>query len=843
MRISPEYRPCVFIVLLLAVFVQVKHAAVAEQPEALPTIAEKTDDLQEFTGFFRFWWDDRKGRVWLEIAELGKEFLYVNALSTGLGSNPVGLDRGQLGQDRLVRFERIGPKILLQQRNLRYRARTENAAERRAVEDSFAQSVLWGGEVAAESDGKVLVDITGFLLRDAHGAARRLKVRGQNDFRLDVSRSAVYLPQTKSFPKNTEFDVILTFESSNPGPLVVETTPTPQAVTLRQHHSFVLLPDDHYQPRPFDPRAPSFAVSFADYSMPIDEPLVQRWIARHRLQKQDPTKAVSPPVEPIVYYVDPGAPEPVRSALIDGARWWNEAFTAAGFEDAFRVEVLPVDADPLDVRYNVIMWVHRSTRGWSYGNSVIDPRTGEILKGHVTLGSLRVRQDLLLMDGLDPPRGTRNSGFAEPCNCCSPELAAAELALANLDPGTDSVDVALARIRQLSAHEVGHTLGFAHNFAASTYKRASVMDYPAPLVRITAEGELDLSDAYDEGIGEWDKFAVKYAYSEFPGQANEQKQLGRLIQESIAAGQLFLSDADARPAGAAHPLANLWDNGADPIEGLDEVLRIRSIALERFGRRNIERGAPLAGLESTLVPLYLHHRYQVDATAKLIGGAYYNYAVAGDGQKPLEWVDEEQQRKALDALLRCLEPAQLVIPDRILRDLAPQPFGLRSRELFPKRTAMIFDPAAAAEVAARMVVGNLLQRQRAARLITPQRPRGNFDFNTVLNRLVKATWHSASPTASAEATAQRVGQRVVLDELIGLAGDSGAAGDVRALATRCLQQLQKQLKKEKKSRRDRLRHAHRQLAIAQIDRFLNRPHRTAVPAQQPAAPPGSPIGN
>jgi len=829
-------------VLWLLVFCRLESAQAAETPDKLPTIAEKTAGMQEFAGFFRFWWDETEGRIWLEITRFGKEFLYVNALSTGLGSNPVGLDRGQLGQDRLVRFERIGPKVFLQQRNLRYRARTDKAAERRAVEDSFAQSVLWGGKVAAEADGGVLVDITEFLVRDAHGAAGRLKARGQNDFRLDETRSAIHLPRTTSFPKNTEFDVILTFESSNPGPLVVETTPTPQAVTLRQHHSFVLLPDDNYKPRRFDPRAPSFSISFADYATPIDQPLVQQWIVRHRLQKQDPTEAVSEPVQPIVYYVDPGAPEPVRSALIEGASWWNEAYTAAGFKNAFRVEVLPEDADPLDVRYNVIMWVHRSTRGWSYGNSVIDPRTGEILKGHVTLGSLRVRQDLLLMDGLVPPRGRRSSVFGQTCDCCSPELAAAEQTLADLDPATNSLDVALARIRQLAAHEVGHTLGFAHNFAASTYGRASVMDYPAPLVKVTEHGDLDLSEAYDKGIGEWDKFAVKYAYSDFPAEANEGKRLERLVQQAISAGLLFLSDADARPAGAAHPLANLWDNGSNPIKALDHVLGVRKIALEKFGRRNIARGEPLAQLEAALVPLYLHHRYQVDATAKLVGGAYYNYAVVGDGQKPLRWVTPQQQRKALTALLRCLEPQQLVIPERILRDLSPQPFGFRNRELFPKRTAMLFDPSAAAEVAARIVVANLLQRQRAARLISQGR-RDKFDFNTVLNRLLKATWSAPLPSAAAEATTQRVVQRVVLDELIQLADDPAAAADVRALATRALRQLQTQLKHERKDKKNPLRRAHQQLARDEIDRFLNRPHRTAVPSRSVDAPPGSPIGN
>ena len=186
------------------------------------------------------------------------------------------------------------------------------------------------------------------------------------------------------------------------GKLVAQTAASGQAVTLRLRHSLVDLPplDGRFKPRKADPRVGMFTVDFYDFATPFLEPVERQWITRHRLIKKDPSAAVSDPVEPIVYYVDPGAPEPIRQALVEGASWWSSAFEAAGFSNAFRVEVLPADADPMDLRYNMIHWVHRSTRGWSYGTMVVDPRTGEILKGRVTLDSLRGRQDALIGAGL-----------------------------------------------------------------------------------------------------------------------------------------------------------------------------------------------------------------------------------------------------------------------------------------------------------------------------------------------------------------------------------------------------------------------------------------------------------
>ena len=576
-----------------------------EEKNKIVAIAEKIEGMKAVDGYFPFYWDAKTGSVLMEIKDWDREFLYVHSLATGLGSNPVGLDRGQLGDEKVVHFRRVGPKVMLMHRNLRFRAITDNELERRAVQQSFASSVIWGGSVVAETDGVVLVDVTSLLLSDVHGVVQTLKRSEQGDFSLDEKRSAVFLPNCKAFPDNTELEATLTFKGDQPGNFVQQTTPTPGAISLRQHHSFIRLPDDKYQPRKYDVRSPSIFITFADYASPLDAELQQRWITRHRLVKKNPDAEMSEAMEPIVYYVDAGAPKQIQQALVEGASWWNEAFEAAGFKDAFQVKILPPDADPLDVRYNVIQWVHRSTRGWSYGGSVIDPRTGEIIKGHVTLGSLRVRQDQLLVQGLQS--GPASAANNARCACCGIGGISEDTTLADLDENTKPLDVALARIRQLSAHEVGHTLGFVHNFAASTYgDRESVMDYPAPRVKITDDGKLDLSDAYGVGIGEWDKLSVQFAYTPF--EKDEAKQLDRLLVEANSKGMLFVSDADSRPASAAHPFGNLWDNGSDPIAQMQHVMKVRRIALDGFDPKTLPPGTTKADVAQYFTPLYLHHR-------------------------------------------------------------------------------------------------------------------------------------------------------------------------------------------------------------------------------------------
>ncbi len=799
-----------------------------------PTLAEKTAGMDKFEGFIPFYWEASTGKIWLELSRFDEDLLYISSLATGLGSNPVGLDRSQIGDGRVARFERTGPRVFLVQPNLRYRAVGAEEAERRAVAESFAQSTLWGAEIAAESDGRVLVDATDFLLRDAVDVAGRLQRSGQGSFALDRGRSRIHLERTRGFPDNTEFEAALTFSSSDPGRLVSEVTPTPEAVTVRLHHSWVRLPDLDYSPRPFDPRNSSYGITYADYAAPIDAPLEKRFLARHRLKKRDPGAAVSEAVEPIVYYLDRGAPEPVRTALLEGARWWNQAFEAAGYRDAFQVALLPEGADPLDVRYNVIQWVHRSTRGWSYGSSVVDPRTGEIIKGHVLLGSLRVRQDRLILEGLGP---TFN-GAAENCAVGG----GAETGwLAAFDPRVKPVETALARIRQLAAHEVGHTLGFAHNFAASVNDRASVMDYPAPLAKVTDEGNLDLSDAYAVGIGEWDKVAVRYAYQEFPPDVDEAAALDATLQEAFDRGLLFATDADARPPGAAHPFANLWDNGSDPVQALRDALRVRRVALDRFGENNIPLGAPLSELENTLVPIYLYHRYQTVATAKMLGGLVYHYKLRGDSLPIQSIVPADRQREALEAVLETLRPEELALPEKILGLLHPQAFGYGDRrERFPSRTGPVFDPLSAAANAADLAVSALLQPERAARLElfharNPDLP----DFGETLDRLLGATWMADQSLPPLQQAVRRVVQRTALDRLIELAGDVSADGEVRAVASAKLAELGDFLAARNPGG---VQAAHELLARRTIESFLGRPFPPRKTPEVAPPPPGEPIG-
>jgi hypothetical protein len=660
----------------------------------------------------------------------------------------------------------------------------------------------------------VLVDATDFVLRDGHDVAGGLRRTGQGPYRLDPMRSALYLERTKGFPRNTEIEVTLTFAGDSPGTWVRDVTPTAEAVTVRQHHSFVQLPGPGYRPRAYDPRSGFFGITYADYSTPISQPLQKRLISRHRLAKKDPAAAVSEAVEPIVYYLDRGVPEPIRSALLDGARWWNQAFEAAGYRDAFRVELMPEDADPMDVRYNIIQWVHRYTRGWSYGATVTDPRTGEIIKGHVTLGSLRVRQDFLIAQGLLAPfqRGDESPVEAE--------------------------RMALARIRQLSAHEVGHTLGLEHNYISSAQGRASVMDYPHPRVGLDPEGNIDLSEAYATGIGAWDKEAVKYGYQDFPTGTDESRALDELIRAARAKGLTFLTDQDARPTGSAHPQVHLWDNGTDAATELDRVMKVRRAGLERFGERAIPKGAPLATLEEVLVPLYLHHRYQVEATAKVIGGQYYDYALRGDGVEPLHPVPPAEQIRALGAVLGTLRPAELAIPRAVLARIPPRPDGYPAhRELFTRSTGLVFDPIAPATAAADLVIQLLLDRERAARLVAqhaldPALP----GLDQVIDRLVSATFESR-PVDGYQAEIGRAVQRVVVERLMTLAASAPMA-QVRAVVTQKLADLASRPASVSSAET----RAARALVVADIRRFLSRPYDPTRILEPPPAPPGSPIG-
>ncbi|MFB9841918.1 zinc-dependent metalloprotease [Mucilaginibacter ginsenosidivorans] len=780
-------------------------------------IESKTKGLSKYSGYFNFYWNEKTGQVLLEVDRLNDEFLYVNSLPAGVGSNDLGLDRGQIGDSRIVKFIRSGDKVLLIQPNYSYRAVSSNPDERKSVEEAFAQSVIWGFKVEAEDSGRVLIDITNFLLRDSHQIARKLGNSNQGNYHADDSRSAIYLPNTKSFPENTEFEAIITLAGTGIGSEIRSVTPDANYVTVRMHHSFIKLPDNNYKPRKFDPRSGYYDNEYMDYATPIDEPIVKRFIARHRLEKKDPNAAMSEPVKPIVYYLDRGAPEPVRSALMEGASWWNQAFEAAGYKNAFQVKLLPEDADPMDIRYNLIQWVHRSTRGWSYGESILDPRTGEIIKGQVSLGSLRVRQDFLIAEGLVQPYEDGK-------------------------PVSDKMmKMALARLRQLAAHEVGHTLGLQHNFTASVNNRASVMDYPPPVFSLNTDGTIDLSNAYATGIGGWDKRAILFGYQDFPAGTNEDEALKNIMVETLKEGYLYISDDDARPAGSAHPQAHLWDAGTNAADELNRLMVIRKHVLDNFSEKAIRQDAPMATIEEVLVPMYLVQRYQVEAASKMLGGLYYTFAIKNDGQTVTRFVPPAEQWKAFNALMGTITPEALALPEKLIEKIPPRPIGYpRTRETFKSRTGLTFDPMSAAESAAGNTLEFMLQPERAARLVEYHaRDEKQPGLEAVLNKLVAQTWKAPQLTGY-KGELQRLVNDLALKQLLTLAATTSAPESVRGMALLQITELKKWMSKAVLTSGGEQK-ASLLFGLAQLNEFEKNPDKFK-PAPVVNMPDGSPIG-
>jgi hypothetical protein len=811
--------------LLLVVFTmfsalaQNKKAPVAvpKPPAQAVGIDASVAGMKMQPGFFDFYYDEKTDKTHLVVTKIDQEFLYVQSLTAAIGSNDIGLDRNQLGRERVVKFERRGPKLLLIEPNTFYRANSTNVAEVKAVEQSFAQSVLFGFSIEAEEPGKWLIDVSDFLLQDAHDVAGRLKSSNQGSYSLDKSRSALYIERTKNFPQNTEFEVTLTFVGQATGEYIKSVVPTPSAITVRQHHSFVQLPDGNFKPRKFDPRAGYFNLSYYDYATHFSEPLEQRFITRHRLEKKNPYASVSEAVKPIIYYVDPGAPEQVRNALIEGASWWNQAFEAAGYKNAFQVKVLPEEADPMDVRYNVINWVHRSTRGWSYGSSVTDPRTGEIIKGHVSLGSLRDRQDYLIFEGLLAPY--------EKDTPLSKELER----------------LVIQRLKQLSAHEVGHTLGLAHAYSSSAEGRASVMDYPQPYVKLV-NGKIDATDAYTNEIGAWDKVAINFGYQDFPPGTDESKALNEIIQKSLKAGLTFLSDQDARPRGSAHPYTHLWDNGKDAADELNRMLELRAVVLKNVGEKSIKEGTAMAQLEEVLVPMYFYHRYQVEAAAKLIGGLNYRYALKGDGQLVTDFISAAQQEKALDALLKSVAPSSLMLPERLLAMIPPRPLGYeRHREVIKIKTGLTFDALALAEEAADITLGMVLRPERTNRLVehharNPTLP----SLEGILDKLINATI-KAPAKAGYEGAVQMTTNHALFVCLAVLLQHKEASVQSKAIARYKLNQAKTWLASQASVVADYEWKAHYSYLSSEINQLLTDP-KAYKPENLLEAPPGQPIG-
>jgi hypothetical protein len=805
--------------------------------------------MRHMLGLLPLDWDAKAGKLYLEVPLHGDaahtrsaDLLYTESLPWGTGSNDLGLDRGQTSDGIIVRFERTGPKLLLVQPNTAFRSSSADPAAQLAVTQSFPESVLAGFHVEAESpDGTVLVDATDFFLRDAHHVAERLSAANQGSYRVDAARSTILLDRTRAFPKNTDVEAELTFatDDTHHANYVSNVAPDPSAMTLREHQSFIELPPPGFTPRRFSPRAGYFVASYRDYDTPLGDPLDQQFIERHRLIKRDPNCThACVAVTPIQYYVDRGAPELIREALVEGARWWDAAFQAAGWAPGtFRVDLLPEGADPMDVRYNIIQWVHRYTRGWSYGEAVTDPRTGEIIKGNVTLGSLRGRQDYLIAEVLLAP-------YKNPCGelCISGQTYMPNPML----------QMVLARIRQLAAHETGHTLGLAHNFAASSFPHSpdetvSVMDYPHPYVTLDKNGVPDLSHAYPVGIGIWDKVSIDYGYREFDQNGHAVEDPGALndiLAKSEKTGLQFITDEDARPFGSAHPHAHLWDNGTDPADELNRVLDIRAAALARFGENAIKPGTPLAQLEDTLVPLYLFHRYQTEAAIKEIAGLDYRYNVRGDGQMMPTLVSNDEQKKAIAAVLKTLSPEVLTLPESLLATLPPRPPGLpRTEESFPSQTGLTFDPIAAAETAADLTLQVLLDPERASRIVQyhMRQPPSSTSLRVLMESISNETARRIDGGHTMSSEVERAVEFCGLEAMLSLAVNPKASSQVRAIARSHLEDLLKQWTAAPPPA-DSAEAIHRKALIERIEGFQRDPAKF-VPSPPIEAPPGMPIGD
>lgn len=722
---------------------------------------------QEAKGFLNLYYETSQGQLYLEVDRLNQPFLLVTSLPEGVGSNDIGLDRGQLGQSRMVQFERQGPYIILKQLNTQYRANTLDIAELRAVKEAFADSVLWQGKVI---EGKPdFVAINNLVLNDLHGVSSVLQQTSQGDYQLDLSRSAILPAGVKSFERNADVDVQLTFHNAVAGKEVAKVTPDGTLMSVRMRYSFVELPDEGYQPRAYHPMSGYLSDEYQDYATDFDQPLVQRFMLRHRLQKLTPGPLPSKVVKPIVYYLDPGVPEPIRSALLDGARWWESAFTRAGFIDGFQVKLLPKDADPQDIRYNMIQWVHRATRGWSYGAALTDPRTGEIIKGQVTLGSLRVRQDYLIAKGLTAAWRDRVAA----------EQAATELSL--------------ARLRQLAAHEVGHTLGLDHNFAASTNQDASVMDYPHPKIQLKGN-DIDISAPYTTGIGPWDYFAITYGYSD-EGDAIAQKNLQtQLLAEVAKKGLRYIGESDSRQKDASQAYASLWDSGEDPIVQLVMLDKIRTKAIEGFSSAALHPSEPLGELADAFAPIYLLTRYQIDAVAKFIGGTDYNYQSIGEGSR-WSYIAPQLQLTALDTLLKTLDATSLTAPPLLLDSLVPKAGNYRTtRESFDSGLGAISDPLAMAEGFSRHTVSLLLMPKRLNRVSqASMADNEQLSVASLLDKLFAATLYQENQLGLIEGVWMRV-NAVVIDEVLATLHDPHTSPEVKAVMNDRAQFAIKQLK-------------------------------------------------